>query len=158
MLNIGDKAPEFKLMTANNPEEGKPLREFELSKALGEGSLIIAFFPASFTGICEQEMCSFRDNLKAFEEASCNVVGISVDMPFAQKKFAEINNISFPLLSDLGGKVSQKYGVYYDDFIGLSGVSKRSVFIINKNGEITYKWVTENPAIVPNYKEVIDSI
>ena len=121
-------------------------------------SLIIAFFPASFTGICDQEMCSFRDNLKAFEEANCNVVGISVDMPFAQKKFAEINNISFPLLSDLGGKVSQKYGVYYDDFIGLSGVSKRSVFIINKNGEITYKWVTENPAIVPNYKEVIDSI
>ncbi len=158
MINTGSKAPDFQLMTANNPPEGKPLREIKLSTLLKEGSLVIAFFPASFTGGCEKEMCSFRDNLKAFEEAKCNIVGISVDMPFSQKKFAEINNISFPLLSDLGGKIAKLYDVFYDDFIGLKGVAKRSVFIINKEGFITYKWVTENPAIEPDYKEILDSI
>ena len=158
MINIGDKAPNFKLMTANNPPEGKPLREIDLSTLVKEGSVIIAFFPASFTGVCEKEMCSFRDNMKAFEEATCNVIGISVDMPFSQKKFAEINNISFPLLSDLGGHVSKLYDVYYDDFIGLKGVSKRSIFIVNEKGLITYKWITENPAIEPDYAEVINSI
>ena len=158
MIKVGDKAPNFKLLTANNPPEGKPLREIELSTLLKEGSVIIAFFPASFTGICEKEMCSLRDNMKALEEASCNIVGVSVDMPFSQKKFAEMNNVSFPLLSDLGGNVAKIYDVYYDDFIGLKGVAKRSIFIVNEKGLITYKWITENPAIEPDYAEVINSI
>ena len=155
MATKGNAAPHFKLMTAHNPPEGAPLREVSLTSLMAEGTVVLAFFPAAFTGVCEAEMCAFRDNLKALGEARASVAGISSDLPFAQKAFAERNAIPFPLLSDPGGRVAASYGVAYDDFIGLSGVAKRSVFVVDASGMITYVWITDDASVEPPYAEVL---
>ncbi|MBC8514803.1 redoxin domain-containing protein [bacterium] len=157
MISIGDTAPSFTLLTAHNPPDGAPLRPVSLDALLAEGPVVLAFFPAAFTGVCEKEMCTFRDNFKALGSANASVVGISSDLPFAQKAFADQNALPFPLLSDLGGKVATSFSVAYDDFIGLSGIAKRSVFVLNTKGVVTYTWVTDDAGVEPPYDEVIEA-
>ncbi|MCH7494304.1 redoxin domain-containing protein [bacterium] len=158
MIQPGDQAPEFTLLTAHDPPEGSHLRPVALCELVARGPAVLAFFPAAFTGVCEKEMCAFRDDLKALSEADAAVVGISVDMPFAQKAFAERLNLAFPLLSDLGGVVAASYGVAYDDFIGLSSVAKRAVFVVGTDGAVTYSWVTDDPTVEPNYAAVMAAV
>ncbi len=119
-------------------------------------STVIAFFPAAFTSVCTKEMCTFSDAIAKFNSLDANVIGISVDSPFSNKAFKEHNKINFTLLSDFKRKAVKKFGVELKDFNGLKGYisAKRSVFIVNKEGLITYKWVTEDQAKEPNYEEI----
>jgi peroxiredoxin len=89
-------------------------------------------------------------------ELKAQVVGISVNDPFSNKGFAEKNLLTFPLLSDYNREVIRLYGIELKDFAGLKGysVAKRSVFILDKNGVVRYRWVSEDPGIEPNYEEV----
>jgi peroxiredoxin len=118
--------------------------------------LVLAFFPGAFTSVCTREMCSFRDSLTKFNELKAQVVGVSVNDPFSNAGFAERNMLSFPLLSDYNREVIKLYDIELKDFAGLKGysVAKRSVFVLDKKGVVRYRWISDNPGIEPNYKEI----
>jgi peroxiredoxin len=150
MPDIGEKAPDFALYDAD-----KKVRR--LSEFLVRGRrTIIAFFPGAFTGVCTQEMCTFRDMYKELESLNGAVVGISVDAPFAQKAFAEKNALSFPLLCDFKREVIQEYGVPWNNLSGVVGYvcANRAVFVVDDQGIIRYMWVAPNPGMLPDFDEV----
>jgi peroxiredoxin len=128
-LSVGSKAPAFTLIDT----ERKPR---SLSEFVGKKT-VLAFYPGAFTGVCTKEMCSFRDSLASLAKVDGQVVGISVDSPFANKAFADQNKLGFPLLSDF-------------DLVA----SKRSVFVLDSTGTVKYVWVTENPGVEPPYDEI----
>jgi len=144
----GDKAPQFALFDTDK-------KEHSLGEFLGKKTLL-AFYPGAFTGVCTKEMCTFRDSLSELGRLNAQVVGISVDSPFANKTFKDANKLDFPLLSDFGGKVSSEYVGLYDSFAGIPGyrASRRAVVILDDKGTVTYVWVTENPGTEPDYAEV----
>ncbi len=147
-VNVGEKAPEFKLLDAS-------LKEKKLSDYKGQ-NVVLAFFPGAFTSVCTQEMCTFRDSMASFNNLKAKVIGISTDTPFAQSEFAKANKLNFELLSDITTEVSKKYGVLYDSFLNIQGfhASKRAVFVIGKDGNVKYKWVTENAGNLPDFEEI----
>ena len=104
--------------------------------------------------MCTEETCSVRDDLSSYENLNAKVYGISVDSPFAQEAMALKENLNFPLLSDFNKEVSTKYGVLYEDFIGFNGVSKRSAFVINATGEITFSWSSDDPKQLPDFNAI----
>lgn len=148
MPDIGSDAPDFTL--PNTKREAVKLSEQRGKK------VVLAFFPAAFTGVCEKELCTFRDSLSLFNDLDAEVYGISVDSPFANAAFAEKNGINFPILSDYARSAVQAYGVAHDDFAGMAGytAAKRSVFVVDKDGKLAYAWVADNPGQEPNYDEV----
>ena len=148
MVSVGDMAPDFTL-TAQDKSK------VTLSDLRGE-RVILAFYPAAFTGVCTTEMCTFSDGMASLSENGVKVFGISVDAPFSNGAFAEKNGISFPLLSDVHREAVNAYGVALGDFV-IPGytVSQRSVFVVEADGTIGYAWVAENPGIQPDYDEVM---
>ena len=148
MAAIGSDAPDFTLF--NNKRE-----KVTLSEQRGK-NVVLAFFPAAFTGVCEKELCTFRDSLALFNDLDATVYGLSVDSPFANNAFAEKNQLNFPILSDYAREAVRAYGVAHDDFAGMPGytAAKRSVFVIDKQGKIAYAWVADVPSQEPNYDEV----
>jgi peroxiredoxin len=147
-IKQGSSAPTFALYDTNRKE--RSLAEF------GGKNVVLAFYPGAFTGACTKEMCAFRDSLTQFNQLNAQIVGISVDAPFANKAFADQNKLEFPLLSDYTRAVSRSYGGVYEDFAGLKGyaASKRAVYVVNGNGVVTYAWVSENPGVEPNYEDI----
>jgi len=117
---------------------------------------VLAFFPGAFTSVCTKEMCTFRDSMQVLNSLNAQVVGISVNDPFTNKAFAEANNLQFPILSDYTRDTIRKFNVFHEDFGGLKGyvAAKRSVFILDSNGTVRYKWVSEDPGKQPDYEEV----
>lgn len=147
-VEIGQKPPDFQLPDQNRTQ--RSLKEF-----LGKKT-VLAFFPGAFTSVCTKEMCTFRDSMQALTSIQGQVVGISVNDPFTNKAFAETNKLQFPILSDYTRETVRKYGVFHNDFAGLKGytAAKRSVFIVDENGIVRYKWVSEDPGKEPNYEEI----
>ena len=148
-IKVGSKAPEFTLFDTN-----KKLRQ--LSEFHGK-KVVFAFYPGAFTGACTKELCAFRDAMSNFNNLNAQVVGISVDSPFANNAFATQNNLQFPLLSDFTREVCKQYCGVYEDFGGIKGysASKRAVFIVDANNTVTYAWISENPGVEPDYNAVI---
>ncbi len=148
MLQTGDKAPDFTLF--NSKRERVSLAD------LRGKTVVVAFFPAAFTGVCEKELCSFRDSLAALNDLNATVLGVSVDAPFSNGAFADRNQLNFPLLSDYNREAVRAYGVALDDFAGMPGytAAKRSVFVVDGEGKVTYAWVGPNPGVEPDYAEV----
>jgi peroxiredoxin len=147
-LKKGDRAPAFTLY--DTEKKSRSLGEF-----LGRKT-VLAFYPGAFTGVCTKEMCTFRDSLASLGSLNAQVVGISIDSPFANKAFAEQNKLTFPLLSDFSREVSKNYGGVYDEFSGLKSytASKRAVFVLDTAGIVQYMWVTDNPGVEPPYGEI----
>ena len=145
---VGQQAPDFTLF--NNDKEPTTL-----SNSKGK-TVVLAFFPGAFTGVCTTEMCSFGDRSDSFNSMNAQVYGISVDAIFSQKAFSDANNLNFPLLSDYQREVGKAYGVSLPNFSGMEGytASERAVFVIDKQGVIKFKWVGENPGVEPDYDEV----
>jgi len=150
VLRLGQKVPEFSLPDADR--KTRTLGEFTK-----QGNVILAFFPFAFSGVCDKEMCTFRDGFGNLQQAGVQLVGISVDSSFALKAFAQTYNLQFPLLSDFNKKVTKLYGVLQDPWgaIGYKGVAKRSVMIVDKRGMLRYRWVTDVPSDEPPYGEVM---
>ena len=148
MIEVGNKAPDFTL--ANQDREKVTLSDYR-----GE-TVVLAFYPGAFTGGCTQEMCTIRDEIAELENLSAKIFGVSVNDPFSNKAFHEENVLNFPLLCDYNREVVKMYDVYHEDFAGLTGytVAKRSVFIVDSMGVVRYKWVTENPGVMPPYEEI----
>ena len=149
MVEVGDDAPDFELLDADrNGVTG--------GQHLGQ-RVVMAFFPAAFTGVCEKEMCTFQDSLSSLNDANATVLAISVDVPFSNGAFAAAHGIEFPILSDYTRDVTNAYGVALDDFAGMPGytAAQRSVFIVNEEGNVIWKWVADNPGLEPDYDAVL---
>jgi peroxiredoxin len=149
---VGQSAPAFTLKDTDLKERG--LHEFQGKK------VVLAFYPAAFTGVCTKEMCTLRDSLAQLNSANAQVLGISTDTPFANKAFAKENNIAFPLLSDANRDVIKAYDVVFPDLAGVKGltVAKRAVFVIDGSGVVRYTWVAPEPKVEPNYAEVMAAV
>jgi len=151
-LRVGQKAPEFSLPDT----EGK---QRSLGEFVGQAVALLAFFPFAFSGVCDKEMCVFRDGFGELTAPTTQVVGISVDSVFSLKAFAQTYDLRFPLLSDYNRRVSKLYGVLQEPWVGFDygGVAKRSVFLIDRKGSLRYKWVTDTPSKEPPYNEVSEA-
>ena len=150
--NVGDTAPDFELVN----EEMKSMKLSDIN----DKKVILAFFPAAESPVCTTEMCNFRDNLSDLNKKNAQIIGISVDGPFANKIFKENRHLNFPLLSDYNREVIKKYNVVMKDLASLKdyNAAKRAIFILDKDKKIQYKWVSDNPLIEPNYKEIMDNL
>ncbi len=146
---IGQNAPDFTLKnTAKEP--------ISLSSYRGK-TVILAFYPGAFTGVCDKEMCAFQDNMEKLNDAAATVIGISVDSPWANAEFARKYNLEFELLSDIDREVVTAYDA---KFVGLGGIdgyvsANRVVIIIDKTGTIQHRWVAENPGVEPDYHALV---
>jgi len=147
-LNIGDIAPGFEL-----PDTDLKLRTLDEFKG---GKIVLSFIVAASSPVCEVELCSFRDSWKEISDLGAKVVAISNDGPFANKAFAEKNNFNFPLLADYTSNTIRDYGILMPDLLHIKNynAAKRSVFIIDEDGKIGYKWISEDPLKEPNYDEI----
>jgi peroxiredoxin len=146
-LKQGDTAPDF---TLYNTEK----KEVSLSDYKGK-NLVILFFPLAFTSVCTTELCSLRDNMADYAALNAEVVAISVDSLFTLDKFKAEQGLPFPLLSDFNKEVSAAYGSLYENFVlGMKGVSKRSAFVIDKEGKIQYAEVLESAGDLPSFDAV----
>ncbi|MBX8639815.1 MAG: peroxiredoxin [Thermoplasmata archaeon] len=146
-LEVGEKAPDFALPKSRD-------QKVLLKDLTKSGKVVIVFYPGDFSSVCTNEWCSLRDNLNEFEKLNAKVVGISGDSHFTHDAFRKANSLNFDLLSDYDHQVSKLFNVYYDDFLGMKGVSKRSVFIVDREGRIRYKWVTEDASKLPDIEEI----
>ena len=148
MVSVGDTAPDFTLMANDR-------NMVTLSDSIGN-KVVLAFYPAAFTGVCTTEMCTFTNFMSDFENIEAEIFGISVDSIFSNNEFSKINSIGFPLLSDVNRNATNSYGVGIDFVMPGYTAAQRSVFVINEDGKIGYCWIADNPGIEPNYQEIID--
>ena len=144
--DVGSKAPDFTLSN----QDKQPVT---LSAQAGK-TVVLAFFPAAFTSVCQKELCHFRDQLAAFNSVNATVFGISVDTPFTLKEFARQNSLNFDLLSDFNKDAITKYDVSNPDMLGLKGISRRAVFVIDGGGVIRHRQVTASPGDEPDYQQI----
>lgn len=150
MVDVGDQAPDFTAPLADGD-----ITPFTLSDHFDEAPLVLAFFPAAFTGTCTTELCTFEDRMGVFEEVGATVYGVSVDTPFALAEFRKQEGLGFGLVSDHQKVVVDRYGVRdsFDD-LGYYGLAQRAVFVVDEEGTISYKWVADDPGQEPDYEEV----
>ena len=148
MLNVNDVAPDFTLK--NTSKEDVSLSQFS------DKTVILAFYPGAYTGVCDTEMCTLQDNLKAFNELDATVLGISVDSPWANGGFSKQYNLEFDLLSDFDREVVKKYDVLFEGLGGIEGYkcANRAGYIL-QNGGIKCAWgASPNPGVEPDYDEI----
>ena len=148
--DVGSKAPDFTLTN----QDRQPVT---LSGQRGK-PVVLAFFPAAFSSVCTKELCTFRDSLARLNSANAQVYGISVDTFFTLKAFQDQQGLTFPLLSDFNKQAIREYGVFNEDMIGLKGIAKRAVFVIDKDGIIRHKEVLEDARNEPNYEKVFQAV
>lgn len=148
-IQIGQKAPGFSLFSSDKTK-------ISLSDYAGKQNVLILFFPQAFTGVCTKELCAVRDDIARYNQANAQVLGISVDSVFTLAKFKEEQQYNFPLLSDFNKETSESYGSIYASFtdMGMKGVSKRSAFVVDKQGVIQYAEVLESAGDVPNFAAI----
>lgn len=149
-LAIGSKAPEFTLKR----KTATGLVDVSLADNFGKKHTVVLFFPLAFTSVCTAEMCDVSNGLGDYEALNASVLAISVDSPFAQEGWAKANQITLPLLSDFNKEVSAAYDVQYADLIGFKGVAKRSAFVINSEGTITFAWSSDDPKQLPPFDQI----
>jgi glutaredoxin-dependent peroxiredoxin len=148
--DVGKPAPDFTLMN----QDRQPVT---LSAQRGK-PVVLAFFPAAFSSVCTKELCTFRDQLARFNSAKAQVYGISVDTFFTLKAFQDSQHLAFPLLSDFNKQAIREYGVYNEDMIGLKGIARRAVFVIDKDGIVRHREVLEDARNEPNYDTIFSTL
>ena len=150
VLRLGQKVPEFSL-----PDADQKMRS--LAELTNQGPVVLAFFPFAFSGVCDKEMCTFRDGFGSLHGAGAQLVGISVDSSYSLKAFAQTYNLQFPLLSDFNKKIVKLYGVLQDSWVGLGykGVAKRAVMVVDQQEKLRYRWVTDDASEEPPYAEIV---
>ncbi len=146
-IEIGQAAPDFSLFDSEK-------NKITLSENKGQPVLLL-FFPLAFTSVCTKELCSVRDNIAWYNTINAKVFGISVDALQTLAKFKEDQQLNFTLLSDFNKDVSRAYDSIYEMFgYNMKGVSKRSAFVIDKEGVVQYAEVLENAGEVPDFKQI----
>jgi peroxiredoxin len=154
MVSTGDSAPDISATIANGEVEA-----FELSEHLGDGPVVLAFFPGAFTPPCSNEMVAFQEHLGDFEAAGATILGVSADSAFSQNAFREEHGLEFDLVSDMSREAIQAYGLEIDiDDLGLHGIANRAVFVLDDDGEVVFDWVADDPTNEPDYEAVLDAV
>ena len=145
---VGTTAPDFTLFDTDG-------NEFSLSSLKGK-KVVLAFFPAVFSGVCDDEMCTFRDALSDYSSLNASVVAISTDARFGNAEFKNKHGLNFPVLSDYKKSTIEDYGVTWPDFAGMDGftAAQRSVFVVGSDGKISWKWLCNVPSDLPPFDEV----
>jgi peroxiredoxin len=149
-VDVGSQAPDFTLTS----QERQPVTLSQLRGA----PVVLAFFPAAFSGVCQKELCTFRDSMARLNDARAQVFGVSVDTFFALKAFHDQQKLTFSLLSDFNKQVIRDYGVFNEDMIGLKGIAKRAVFVIDKSGVVRHREVLDDARNEPNYDAVFSAL
>ncbi len=150
-VQAGDKAPNFKLFSSDK-------QEVSLTDYRGK-NVVLLFFPLAFTSVCTAELCAMRDNIGLYDRLNTQVLAVSVDSPQTLNKFKTDQGLNFLLLSDFNKEVSRSYGSLYEVFtMGMKGVSKRSAFVIDKEGTIRYAEVLEKAGELPNFEAVKETL
>ena len=149
-VDVGSKAPDFTLTS----QDRQPVT---LSGLRGK-PVVLAFFPAAFSSVCQKEMCTFRDSMARLGKADAQVYGISVDTFFTLKAWQDQQQLNFPLLSDFNKEVIRDYGVFNEDMIGLKGIAKRAVFVIDMDGIVRHREILEDARNEPDYDKVFSSL
>jgi len=150
-IAVGTKAPAFKLFNTDRKEIS--------SADLSGKNIVLHFFPAAFTRVCTEQVCSSNDDLSFYSNVDAVVIGISVDMPFSLKAFKEKYNLNYELLSDFNKLTIHEYDMYHCNFIcGIKGVAKRGVVVIDKNGIIAYSEETANPGTQVNFAALKEAL
>ena len=147
---VGSQAPDFTLTN----QERQPVT---LSAQRGR-PVVLAFFPAAFSSVCTKELCTFRDSLARLNRAQAQVFGISVDTFFTLKAFHDDQKLAFPLLSDFNKQAIRDYGVFNEDMIGLKGIAKRAVFVLDKDGMVRHREVLEDARNEPDYQKALAAV
>ena len=146
-LQVGAAAPDFTLKTSD-------MEEVTLSSFKGEKNVVLLFVPFAFTGVCTEELCTTSGDLSKYGDLNAEVFGISGDSPFSLKSWKEKENMTVTLLSDYNHDVAGAFGVAYDELLGMKGVAKRSVFVIDKEGVIKHTEVMPSPKDMPNLGQI----
>jgi peroxiredoxin len=146
-VDVGSHAPDFTLTN----QDRQPVT---LSQQRGK-PVVLAFFPAAFSSVCAKELCTFRDSLARLNKVDGQVFGISVDTFFTLKAFHDQQQLTFPLLSDFNKQVIRDYGVFNEDMIGLKGIAKRAVFVIDRDGIVRHKEVLDDARNEPDYEKAL---
>ena len=149
-ITVGDQAPDFTLKS----KSGDDMNDISLSDYRDQKNVVILFFPLAYTGVCTEEMCSVSGGLADYDALDAQVLGISVDSPFAQEAWAEKEGITIPLLSDFNKEVSAAYGSQFEDLIGFKGVAKRSAFVVDKSGVVRFASVSDDPTELPDFDAI----
>jgi glutaredoxin-dependent peroxiredoxin len=149
-VDVGSKAPDFTL----TDQDRQPVTLSQQRK----GPVVLAFFPAAFSSVCEKELCTFRDQMAQLNRANAQVFGISVDTFFSLKAFRDKQHFTFPLLSDFNKEVIRDYGVFNEDMIGLKGIAKRAVFVLDKDGVVRHREVLDDARNEPDYQKVFEAL
>ena len=154
MVTVGDTAPGFIA-----PLVGDETEATSLEAHLGDGPVVLAFFPAAFSSTCTEEFCTFRDELAAFNDLGASVFGISTDTAYALERFRNENELTFGLISDNNGEIISAYDVV-DDFehIAMWSVAQRAVFVADSEGVVQYAWRADNPGEQPDYEAVVEAV
>ena len=147
---VGSKAPGFSLTNQD--------REQVTLSSLRGRPVVLAFFPAAFSSVCTKELCTFRDSLARLNAAKAQVLGVSVDTFFTLKAFQADQKLTFSLLSDFNKQAIRDYGVFNEDMIGLKGIAKRAVFVIDKDGIVRHREVLDDARNEPDYQKVFSAL
>ncbi len=132
VLRVGDAAPDFSLPYATKDSIGAS--DLQLSKLIGRSPIVLAFYPADWSGGCTKEVCTFRDNFSSLADLHAQVIGISGDYEYAHHQWAKEQNLPFILASDHKHDVAKTYNSYNEP----AGYNKRTVYVIDKAGKIAY--------------------
>ena len=153
-IPVGSKAPDFSLKS----KQASGLVDVKLSNNFGRKNTLLLFYPLAFTSVCTQEMCDISSGLNAYSSLNADVVGISVDSPFAQEAWAQKEKIGITLASDLNKKTAEAYGTLLADLLGLGSVSARAAIVIDKQGIVQYSEQTPSPKELPNFKAIKETL
>ena len=153
-ISVGTKAPDFTLKSKN--AEG--VSDISLSSNIGQKNTVILFFPLAFTGVCTTELCDVTAGLGQYSDLNADVIGISVDSPFAQEAWAQKENIRITLASDLNKKTAADYGVLLDDLLGFGATSARAAGVVDKDGVVQYSEQTPTPKDLPNFDAIQETL
>ena len=153
-IPVGSKAPDFTLKS----KRASGLVDVKLSNNFGQKNTVLLFFPAAFTGVCTTELCEITAGLNAYTGMNAEVLGISVDTPFAQEAWAQKEKIGITLASDLNKEVIKKYDVVFPMLAGVGDTAARAAFVIDKNGVVQYSEQTPSPKELPNFNKVKETL
>ncbi|HEV2393554.1 MAG TPA: peroxiredoxin [Verrucomicrobiae bacterium] len=153
-ISVGSKAPDFTLKS----KQASGLVDLKLSNNFGKKNTVLLFFPAAFTSVCTSEMCDISAGLNAYSGLNADVIGVSVDSPFAQEAWAQKEHIKFPLASDLNKDVIKKYDVVFPMLAGIGDTAARAAFVIDKNGVVQYSEQTPTPKDLPHFDKVKETL
>ena len=154
MVSNGDTAPTFSATIGTSDHE-----PFELDEHLGDGPVVLAFFPGAFTPPCTNEMVALQDHHEEFQDAGATLLGVSADSAFSLGAFREEHDIAFDLVSDMNREAIQAYDLEIDiEELGLYGIANRAVYVLDEDGTVIYDWIADDPTNEPEYDAILDAV